>query len=285
MPVRFSSVVTATERRLGAGGVLPLRSVDCRELGVAASPVALLDHFRIRQSPFPPHPHAGFAAVTYVLADSEAALRSRASIGEDLVVGPGGIVWTQAASGLIHEEAPAEPGRELHGVQIFVNTSSRNKFTAPEVLHLDGAEAPVWRNDHGDRLRVIVGSYERLSSPLVPIEPFRLLDVEMRRRISLDIRAGDNALVYVLGGEVVVLAQSGERRLAEEQAVALSGDDDIVAIEALRPAHLLILSGPKIREQIVEHGPFIMSDRAQVDAAFARFRAGAMGRLTPMARS
>ena len=57
------------------------------------------DEFRVTGRPFPPHPHAGFSAVTYVLEDSEGKLRSRDSLGNDLVTGPGGIVWTQAGSG------------------------------------------------------------------------------------------------------------------------------------------------------------------------------------------
>jgi redox-sensitive bicupin YhaK (pirin superfamily) len=84
------------------------------------------DEFRVTGRPFPPHPHAGFSAVTYVLEDSEGKLRSRDSLGNDLVTGPGGIVWTQAGSGLIHEELPADSNRELHAVQVFVNLSSRN---------------------------------------------------------------------------------------------------------------------------------------------------------------
>ncbi|WP_400770434.1 pirin family protein [Methylosinus sporium] len=282
MSTRISRVVPATTRTLGLG--LSVSSVDCGALGVAASPIMLLDHFRISTSPFQPHPHAGFAAVTYVLPDSDGGLRSRTSLGDDLVIGPGGIVWTQAGSGLIHEEAPSEAGRELHGVQIFVNASSSRKLTAPHVLHLERDEAPEWRSADGDHVRAIVGSFEGLSSPLVPVEPFRLLDVELRRGFSFDVAAGDNALVYVLHGEILVRAEGDERRLAEEQAVTLRGDDTPAALEALRPARLLILSGAEIHEQVVEQGPFIMNEQSQIDAAFARYRAGEMGRLTPMAK-
>jgi redox-sensitive bicupin YhaK (pirin superfamily) len=95
------------------------------------SPLAVLDDFRVGGLPFSPHPHAGFAAVTYVLEDSPGGVRSRASSGIDLVVGPGGIVWTHAGSGVVHEEIPAVPGRELHGLRLFVNLSSKHKLTPP----------------------------------------------------------------------------------------------------------------------------------------------------------
>jgi redox-sensitive bicupin YhaK (pirin superfamily) len=62
-----------------------------------------------------------------VFEDSKAALRSRDSLGEDVVVGPGGIVWTEAGRGVMHEELPASDD-ELHGLQIFVNLSAKNKL-------------------------------------------------------------------------------------------------------------------------------------------------------------
>jgi redox-sensitive bicupin YhaK (pirin superfamily) len=46
------------------------------------------------------------------------------------MVGPGVIVSTEAGSGVVHEEIPAEPGRELHGMQLFVNTRAKDKHTA-----------------------------------------------------------------------------------------------------------------------------------------------------------
>jgi len=128
-----------------------------------------------------PRPLPGFTSLLYVnldelgVAASPGAVRSRASSGADLVVGPGEIVWTHAGSGIVHEEVPAEPGRELHGVQIFVNLSAKNKLTPARVLHLEPGEVPEWQSDAGDRVRVVVGSYEGVSSPLVPVEPVLML--------------------------------------------------------------------------------------------------------------
>lgn len=62
MSVQFSPVVAAQAR--GNGGTFSVHSIDLQELGERASPVAVLDHFRVRGRPFAPHPHAGFSAVT-----------------------------------------------------------------------------------------------------------------------------------------------------------------------------------------------------------------------------
>lgn len=282
MAIQLSRVVAAQSK--GNDGSFSVRSIDLHELGVAASPVAVLDDFRVSGRPFGPHPHAGFSAVTYVFEDSVGDLRSRDSFGHDYVVGPGGIVWTLAGSGVLHEEVPADSSRELHGLQIFVNLSSRNKLTPPRVTRLTSSEVPEWRSDGGDRVRVVVGSYQGISSPLVPAEPFDILDVQLQHQISFDLRDAHNAIVYVLAGDIAVRPDFREQFVGAGKALALQGSagGGLATFKASGPAHFLVLSGAEIREPVYSHGPFIMNDRSQVDAAFASYRAGAMGRLEPL---
>jgi redox-sensitive bicupin YhaK (pirin superfamily) len=278
--IQFSPVVAAQQRALP--GFSSLLYVDLDKLGVAASPVAVLDDFRVPGLPFSPHPHAGFAAVTYVFEDSPGDLRSRASSGVDLVVGPGGIVWTEAGSGVVHEEIPATPGRELHGIQIFVNLSAQNKLTPPRILYLDPAQVPEWRSDAGDRVRVVVGSFEGVASSLIPVEPFTLLDVHLRQEISFAAQAGDTVLVYVLTGHVTVSGDGHQEKVDGRHALALRGSGGRVIFEAIPPSHFLILSGAEIDEPVVSEGPFIMNSRSQIADADARYRRGAMGQLAPL---
>lgn len=280
MSIQFSPVIAARQRALP--GFSSLLYVDLDELGVMASPVAVLDDFRVPGLPFSPHPHAGFAAVTYVFEDSPGGLRSRASSGVDLVVGPGGIVWTHAGSGVVHEEIPAVQGRELHGIQIFVNLSSQCKLTPPRVLNLDPAQVPEWRSDAGDRVRVVVGSFDGVDSPLAPPEPFTLLDVHLRQQISFAAQEGHNVLVYVLTGYVTVSADGHQEKVDGGHALALRGSGGHLTFEALPPSHFLILSGAEIREPVLSEGPFIMNNRSQIEQAAARYRSGAMGYLAPL---
>ena len=145
MSIHFSPVASAQTRDSGAR--FSVKAIDLHRFGDAATPVIVLDDFRVSGRPFPPHPHAGFSAVTYVFEDSPGGLRSRDSLGNDLVTGPGGIVWTQAGSGVMHEEVPADAIRELHGLQVFVNLSSKNKLVAPRLFRIDKGEVPEWRGD------------------------------------------------------------------------------------------------------------------------------------------
>lgn len=279
MSVHFSQLVTAHER---GNRDFAIRALDLRALGERASPVTVVDDFRVRGRPFEPHPHAGFSAVTYVFEDSAGSLRSRDSLGNDVVVGPGGIVWTQAGSGVIHHEVPAETDRELHGLQLFVNLSSKSKLVGPRMFRLQKDEVPEWHNESGDRVRVVVGTFKGIASPLRPAEPFDFLDVKLEREISLHLRAAHNALVYVVKGRVLVRADGREQPIPDGHALALYGDGGRAVAEALEPAQFFVLSGKEIVEPILVDGPFIMNDRAQIDAAASRYRSGQMGYLPPL---
>jgi redox-sensitive bicupin YhaK (pirin superfamily) len=49
----------------------------------------------------------------------------------------------------------------------------------------------------GDRVRIVVGSFEGIRSPLTPAEPFNLLDVHLRRGIPFNLQSGHNTLLRI----------------------------------------------------------------------------------------
>jgi len=280
MSVQLSPTIGYHARRDGKS--FAVKSLDLGPVAESVSPVLLFDDFHVLGHPFPPHPHAGFSAITFVFEDSAGALRSRDTLGHDLMVTPGGICWGQSGRGMMHHEMSADPARELHGVQLFVNLSAKNKLNPPDVLWLNGAEVPEWRNTTRDRVRVVVGTYEGVVSPLSPVDPFTLLDVDLREEITFSLPEGHNALAYVRDGSVTVGAENADRALIGGQAVALSGRGR-VSFRSLEPGRLLILSGAALHDPVVAEGPFVMNDVRQIQDAMARFRAGEMGRLAPLA--
>jgi redox-sensitive bicupin YhaK (pirin superfamily) len=88
----------------------------------------MFDHYRMSGPTFAPHPHAGLSAVTYVFEDSAGAIHNRDSLGHDLDVQPGEILWTQAGSGVVHDEYPAKHDASVHGLQLFVNLTARTNL-------------------------------------------------------------------------------------------------------------------------------------------------------------
>jgi len=279
MAVRFSPVIAIQTRDDGHPFIS--HRIELDKLGRFASPILMFDEGHVRGRPFSPHPHAGFSAVSYLFEDSETDLRTRDSLGNDVLTGPGGMVWTQAGSGLVHEEMAAKPDGDMHMVQMFVNLPRAGKLAPPRVFHLDRDEVPEWRSGAGDRVRVLVGSFGGESSRLVPAQPFRFLHAWLHGEISVDLPDGQNTVAYVMSGSVAIRADGDERRLAARQAVAMAGDGAGITVAAIEPAQVLVLGGAEVREPVVASGPFIMNDQAQIDDAVARYRAGRMGHLTP----
>ncbi|BEU98558.1 pirin family protein [Acidovorax sp. DW039] len=267
--------------RVHSSPLFSVNSLPLHAMGESTSPLVMLDDFRVSGRPFPPHPHAGFSAVTYVWEDSATGLRSVDSLGHDVQVGPGGIVWTQAGRGVLHQEAPAVSGRELLGVQFFVNLSSAHKLSAPQTLWLDAAQVPVWSDDEGNSVRVVVGTHGGQASSLQPVEPFTLLDVDLHSQLELEVRPPQRGLVYARSGHVRVATPGAATLLEPGQAAAVRGSGKLHLTVASR-ARVLYLEGAAIHEPVVSHGPFIMNTRAQLADAIGRYETGQMGQLAPL---
>jgi redox-sensitive bicupin YhaK (pirin superfamily) len=266
--------------RVHAHGHFTTNSFHLHTHGEATSPFIVLDEFRVRGRPFPPHPHAGFSAVTYVFEDSGSGLRVRDSLGNDVVVQPGGLVWTQAGQGVMHQEAASDPGHELHGAQIFINLSAQHKLLPAQTLWLDAPAVPQWSSGAGDRVRVLAGSFGQLTSALTPAEETTLLDISLRNGLELPCGPGCSAVLYVVSGEVRV-SDSGIE-LASGQAAAFQGEGRI-SVHALSPdAHVFFMEGSSLRETLVINGPFIMNSQQQISEAVGRFQSGSFGDLAPL---
>lgn len=277
MSIQFSALLPARAKTMG-----PLQTHSLELADARSSPVMVFDDFQVDGRPFGPHPHAGFSAVTYVLPSSPSRLRNRDSLGGHVVVRPGGITWLQAGSGVQHEEIPADEGKTLHGLQIFVNLSAKNKVVAPATFALQPDEIREWTSTSGERARVVVGSFGGVTSSLVPAEPFTLLDVALQRSFDFELDEGRNLVVYVRAGAVTVRADGREQPVASRTALAISGTGR-VRLSSQSPAQVILMSGPDLRERVVAHGPFIMTDQTQIQAAIERYRKGQMGQLEPYA--
>ncbi len=243
-------------------------------------PFLNLDDFHMSQPTFPPHPHAGFSAVTVMFEDSAGAFVNRDSLGDRSRIAPGDVHWTQAASGMMHEEIPEVPGVDSHGAQIFVNLSRAHKGAAPRAFHAAAKDIPVVTSK-GARVRVLAGAVEGARSPLVELlTPVLLLDVHLEpgAHVVVPVAQAVNLFGVVIGGS----GRTGTTALSNHDAVAYSRTGATVSFEAGEQGlHVLVGGGTPIDEPVVFGGPFAMTSREEVQQAMRRFQRGDMGRLEP----
>jgi len=241
------------------------------------------DEFLMGEPTFPPHPHAGFSAVTWMFEDGDGAFTNRDTFSPSAVqIDPGALHWTAAGRGMMHEEVPTTPGRAAHGLQLFVDLPAALKQSAPGALHLSRDEVTVARSERA-RVRVLAGAHADARSALAPPTAVTLLDAALDRggRVTHRAPPSDNVLVWVRRGAVRVngsrVAAHQVARLAPEPGpgdeIVLEGEDD--------RTELIVLQGRPLRQPVIAHGPFVGASREEVRGYIERYQRGEMGRLPP----
>ena len=236
-------------------------------------PFLMLDEFRSDNpndyiAGFPPHPHRGFVTLTYMLAGR---MEHQDSVGNRGVVEAGGAQWMKAARGIIHAEMPKQQDGLMWGFQLWINLPAVEKMspaawadfpqkTIPEVRYADSM------------VRVIAGEFAQQCGPIQqPQQDFLMLDVRLQPAAPVTIVSAKQAcrLAYVYEGKVAIngdVVQQGELvRLAADATLELSSTEQ---------AAMILLAGQPINEPIVQHGPFVMNTRQEIEQAIFDYKHG-----------
>lgn len=217
----------------------------------AMDPVLGVDHAWMSGPTFPPHPHQGFSAVSYVFADAGTGLSNRDSIGTRNLIRPGGLHWTAAGRGIVHEEVPIDEGREAHLFQIFVNLPAARRDAPPYAISLEPEAVPVIECG-GASVRVPLGSFGDVVSPLETPTQLTLLDIRLDpdARCSVPIAPGSNAFVIPVAGTAMIDgAAYGPDAAAIPAFPARTEGQSIMLAAQDGAAQVAVFAGPPIAEQ------------------------------------
>ncbi len=282
MSANFSSVISTSLSRFG--GNFSAYRLDRSQLLNYANPIIGFDHYHMQGPTFAPHPHAGFSAISYVFEDSPGALRNRDSLGNDFDIQPGGLLWMQAGSGVVHDEVNNDIAREVHGLQLFVNLSGKHKQLPPQIHRLAPDEIAETHGQNGNHIRVLSGKADELASFLSLSEPFDFIETRLKAPWRYRLKKGWNTVLYVVSGSVKVVSASSEARLASHQALGIhmARKNSLLEVTPVSETHLLVFSGADPQEPVAVYGPFVMNTQAQLEQAYQRYQQGLMGRLLPL---
>ena len=264
-------IIPATAVPEGAGVIVH------RTIGTPAlrnyDPFLMLDHIGSDNpddyiAGFPPHPHRGFITFTYML---DGHMQHRDSMGNTGDLGPGSAQWMKAASGVIHSEMPKQENGLLRGFQLWINLPAANKMDHPEYQEFPAEAFPLVETaDY--RLKVLIG---RFGDAVAPIQDDLTLvtyfDVQLQpgRCFQQRLPAQNTSFVYVFEGN----GQFNGQDVARHSLVAAGADGDAFDfIAGKEGARFIVVSGKPLHEPIVQHGPFVMNTREQIDQALKDFQ-------------
>lgn len=232
----------------------------------------------------PPHPHAGFEVVSYIL---QGGLEHRDSAGHHGALRAGDVQWMTTGSGLIHSEMPAEElrvqGGTLEMIQLWINLPARDKQLPPRYGDLPAATIPWAASADGlATVRLIAGSALGVSAALPLRTAITYLHWTLRpgAEIRQPLDTGTVALAYVLSGA----AELGEeaRWVERDHLVHFEADGDHVRLAV--PAtgavtEVVLLAGHPTGQPVARSGPFVMNTMSEIREVIARYRAGALGEI------
>ena len=158
-----------------------------------------------------PHPHRGFAPVTFML-QGEGYHKDNA--GHDETIKAGDVQWMFAGKGVLHSEGPSQKildnGGTQEFVQLWINVPKANKWDEPSYQAATKDQLPNVLQQDGVNLRLASGDYDGLTGPMKTHTPVISVvgDINQGKRVQLTATPGYWTLLYVIKGRVCVNQES-----------------------------------------------------------------------------
>jgi len=229
---------------------------------------------------FPAHPHRGFETVTYLL---DGHMLHQDHLGNRGDLKSGAVQWMSAGRGIIHSEMPQQEHGRMRGFQLWINLPAREKMKPARYRDIDPAEIPVVDLGGGGRAKIIAGALEsdgrRVAGPVQGLATDPLyVDVELPADAAFTQAVPDerNAFIYLFEGSLKV--GTAARTLATHSAGVLGPGNRVEARAGAAGARFLLLAGKPLGEPVVQHGPFVMNTREEIEQAIRDYQSGELTR-------
>lgn len=270
----------------------PVGSLAGRQIG---SDFHLKDGWRMYHGKtvpgFPGHPHRGFETITVV---RKGLVDHADSMGAAGRYGNGDVQWMTAGKGIQHSEMfpllSEDQENPMELFQIWLNLPQKNKMTEPHFTMLWSEEIPIIQHiDAQNRtttIEVIAGSLMGHTAQSPPPNSWAadsknyvgIFNCKLEPGATFKLpktEQGVNRTLYLYEG--VGLEVSGQE-INEYHAAEVRPDVDLFLNNTGdQEAKILILQGRPINEPVVQHGPFVMNTRQEIQQAFDDYQATQFG--------
>jgi len=265
----------------------PKASLAGRNMGQDFDPTAPFRMYHGHVVPgFPQHPHRGFETVTVV---RKGLIDHSDSLGATARFGGGDTQWLTAGEGIVHSEMfpLVHEGKDnpLELFQIWLNLPAEDKFAKPHFSMLWSEDIPTLELRDGSgklaRVTVVAGAFgetKPLSPPPKSWASRKDADVaiwtlylEPGATLTLPPAASGDTVrtLYFFHGDAL---QVGAKKLAPKTANVVRADAALPLVAGSEPCEVLVLQGRPIDDPVVQHGPFVMNTRQEIEQAIGDYR-------------
>ncbi|MCA9489973.1 MAG: pirin family protein, partial [Myxococcales bacterium] len=224
--------------------------------------------------------HRGFETVTVMrrgLVDHSDSLGAAARFG------PGDVQWMTAGKGIVHSEMfpllDASAPNPLELFQIWINLPPEDKMVDPHFSMLWGETVPRVEAD-GVEVVVVAGALGDQRPPSPPPKSWASRPDSHVAIWTIRLAPGARLLLPAVAEGVVRtlhvfagagLKASGEA-IATSTAVFAQDPGEIELVNGPAASEVLLLQGRPIGRPVAQYGPFVMSNRAEIVAAFEDYQ-------------
>ena len=227
-----------------------------------------------------PHPHRGFAPVTFVF---KGGVHHRDSTGIESIIYEGGTQWMNSGRGIIHSERPnkelAAKGGDFELIQFWVNAPAAKKMGEPSYQPLTFEDTPkVKSEDCLIEIGVVSGTLQNVSGTISADNPLLILRLDIKKggKTTIPVPEDYNAFLYQLDGQLTV---NGTQRTKGKDLIWFEREKGGISVEGLEDTRAIFLSGRPIGEPVSSYGPFVMNTQQEIMQAINDYQHGKLGTL------
>jgi quercetin 2,3-dioxygenase len=234
---------------------------------------------------FPAHPHRGFETVTVVLKGFVDHSDSHGAAGR---YGNGDVQWMTAGAGLQHSEMfpllNKSKDNPLELFQIWLNLPKEKKFCRPYYVMHWAEDIPIYnekdKNGKTIEVTVVAGKISNIAASAPAPDSWAadalnelgiwLIKLEADAQWTIPSASFEvNRSLYFYKGKDINIAGI---RILPNHSIELLADQPAVLENGNNDSFLLLLQGHPINEPVVQHGPFVMNNTAEIQQAYYDYR-------------
>lgn len=225
-----------------------------------------------------PHPHRGFAPVTFQLQGEG---YHRDSAGHEGTIHAGDAQWMFAGKGILHSEGPTPELLQKGGIQeliqLWVNVPAAHKWDDPGYQSATPDQQPCVLQQEGVNLRLVSGAYEGKTGPLKSLTPVISItgSIQKGKRVQFTATPGYWTLLYLIKGTISVNCETVD----PYHLIVFEKENDEIIITAEEDTQLLFLSAQPIDEPVAAKDNFVMNTPLEIEQAMEDYKNGVFGSL------